>query len=264
MQATDITNTTELLTTLNNKLRPQAIERYAVIERYAAIERNAAIECPTAVDGERAGRRRQSVSTIIMCFILAVCALPAMAQRSYFYFAWDVNQPLSNKSWVDETSSRGAKLGFRKVIGEERRISVGLDLNWNYFQSYKPTETFYTDNGAVTTDYFNTIFQMGAALTGQYYFPIGDKQVFYPYVGLGLGANRMEYTVSYNIYADQDVGFGFLARPEAGILVRIGERRRFGMIAGVHYDYSTARSDDYGYNNFMSAGFQLGIVALQW
>lgn len=186
------------------------------------------------------------------------------AQRSYFYFAWDVNQPLSNTSWIDETSTRGAKLGFRKFVGEARRISVGLDLNWNYLESYKPTETFYTDNGAVTTDYFNNIFTMAAALSGQYYFPIGDKQVFYPYVGLGLGANRNRYTVSYNIYQDEEDAFGFLARPEAGILVRIGERRRFGLTAAVHYDYSTNTSDNYGYSNFMTAGFQIGVVSLQW
>ncbi|HTF18294.1 MAG TPA: hypothetical protein VK658_09500 [Chryseolinea sp.] len=212
---------------------------------------------------------KRSLRPVMLCALITFTLVMAsgvrsFAQRSYFYFGWDVNQPLSNTSWIDETSTRGAKLGFRKFIGEERRISVGLDLNWNYLETYKPTETFYTDNGAVTTDYFNNIFQMAGAVTGQYYFPIGDKQVFYPYVGLGLGANRNQYTVSYNIYQDEDVGFGFLARPEVGILVRIGERRRFGLTAAVHYDYSTNSSSDYGYNNFMTAGFQIGVVSLQW
>lgn len=209
-------------------------------------------------------RSRLALVTATALVLITASTLPSIAQRSYLYFAWDVNQPLSNTSWVDETSARGARAGFRKVIGEARRISVGLEVNWNYFQTYKPVETFSTDNGAVTTDYFNDIFQMAAALSGQYYFPIGDKQVFYPYVGLGLGANRVDYTVSYNIYQDQDRGYGFLARPEAGILVRIGERRRFGVIAAVHYDYSTNQSSDYGYNNFMAAGFNIGVVALQW
>ena len=196
-------------------------------------------------------------------FILTT-AVTTFAQRSYFYFAWDVNQPLSNTNWIEDTSTRGARVGFRKFIGDQRRISVGLDVNWNYFQTYKPTETFYTDNGAVTTDYFNDIAQVAAAISGQYYFPISDKQVFYPYVGLGLGANRNRYTVSYNIYQDEESAYGFLARPEAGILVRIGERRRFGLTAALHYDFSTNRSETYGYNNFMAAGFNIGLVALQW
>jgi hypothetical protein len=198
-----------------------------------------------------------------LAMIIGTCAT-TFAQRSYFYFAWDVNQPLTNTSWIDETSTRGAKFGFRKFIGEERRISIGVDLNWNYLESYKPTQTFYTDNGAITTDYFNDIFTVAAAVSGQYYFPIGDKQIFYPYVGLGLGANRNRYTVSYNIYQDEDEGYGFLARPEAGILVRVGERRRFGLTAAVHYDYSTNSSADYGYSNFATAGFQVGVVSLQW
>lgn len=207
------------------------------------------------------GMRQKLFVTAMFMLLTAVTAL---AQRSYLYFAWDINQPLSNTSWIDETSTRGARIGFRKFVGDERRISVGLDINWNYFQSYKPTETFYTDNGAVTTDYFNDIGQMAAALSGQYYFPIGDKQVFYPYVGLGLGANRNRYTVSYNIYQDEESAYGFLARPEAGILVRVGERRRFGLTAAIHYDFSTNSSENYGYNNFMTAGFNIGVVALQW
>ena len=210
--------------------------------------------------------RRSSVvrQVLITGVLILVSTVAALAQRSYFYFAWDANLPLSNTGWIDDASTRGARVGFRKFIGDERRISVGLDVNWNYFQTYKPTETFYTENGAVTTDYFNDIGQVAAAISGQYYFPIGDKQVFYPYVGLGLGANRNRYTVSYNIYQDEESAYGFLARPEAGILVRIGERRRFGLTAAVHYDYSTNKSESYGYNNFMSAGFNIGIVALQW
>jgi hypothetical protein len=79
-----------------------------------------------------------------------------------------------------------------------------------------------------------------------------------------LGAGRNNYKVSYNIYTDEESTWGFLARPEAGILVRIGTRRRLGLMAAAHYDFSTAKSDSYGYNNFMNAGFQLGIMFMQW
>ena len=82
-------------------------------------------------------------------------------------------------------------------------------------------------------------------------------------MGLGLGANRNEYNVYYNIFRHDRV-FGFLARPEAGIIVRIGERRRTGIMAAVHYDYSTNKSDVLDYDNFSSVGVQLGIVLLQW
>lgn len=208
--------------------------------------------------------RHKLIYTLFAVALLAAPAAGSFAQESYFHFAWDVNHPLSNTSWIDNTSARGAKLGFRKFIGDERRISAGVDVNWNYFRAYKPTETFISDGGAITTDYFNDIFQLAAVVSGQYYFPLGEKEYFYPYVGMGLGANRNRYTVSYNIYQDREAAYGFLARPEAGILVRLGDRRRLGIMAAVHYDFSTNKSASYGYDNFSSVGFQLGITSLQW
>lgn len=200
-------------------------------------------------------------ATILFLFVTGV----AFAQESIFYFSWDVNVPLTNKEWISSTSTRGARLGFRKFIGAERKFSAGLDVNWAYYQEYKPTETFQQPNGgAITTDYFNDIFQGGITASGQYYFRTGNNEHFFPYAGIGLGAGRNSYKVSYNIYSDEESTWGFLARPEAGILVRIGARRRLGVMAAAHYDFSTAKSVSYGYDNFMNAGFQLGIMFMQW
>jgi hypothetical protein len=188
----------------------------------------------------------------------------AEAQENYFYISWNGNIPLSSTEFIDNASGRGAKIGFRKFLGVERRFSVGGDFNWAQYDEYKPRETFVNESGAITTDYYNYIYQYGLTISGQYYFLLGEKDRFFPYVGLGLGANRNEYNVYYNIYTDTDRVFGFLARPEAGIIVRIGERRRTGIMAAVHYDYSTNKSDVLDYDNFSSVGVQLGIVLLQW
>ena len=188
----------------------------------------------------------------------------AQAQENYFYISWNGTIPLSSTEFIDNASGRGAKIGFRKFVGAERRISVGADFNWAQYDQYKPRETFVNESGAITTDYFNYIYQYGLTVSGQYYFPLGENERFFPYVGLGLGANRNEYNVYYNIYTDTDRVFGFLARPEAGIIVRVGERRRTGIMAAIHYDYSTNKSDQFDYDNFSSVGVQLGIVLLQW
>ncbi len=201
---------------------------------------------------------------IHLLFLFLLCSGIGYGQESYVYFNWDVNTPLTNKEWIDNTSLRGARAGFRKFIGVERKFSAGLDINWSYFDDYKPTETFQNPNGAITTDYFNNIFQMGAAVSSQYHFKVTNAEYLFPYVGLGLGAARNTYSVSYNIYKDEENSWGMLARPEAGILVRIGTRRKLGLMAAVHYDYSTAKSNDYGYNNFSTVGFQLGIMSMQW
>lgn len=197
-------------------------------------------------------------------FLLLLFPLFAEAQENYFYVSWNGNIPLSGKDYIDNASGRGAKIGYRGFFGRNRNFSAGVDLNWAQYDQYKPKETFQNESGAITTDYFNYIYSYGLTLNSQYYFPLGDKETFFPYVGLGVGVNRNEYTVYYNIYTDTDRVFGFLARPEAGILVRIGERKRVGAMAAVHYDFSTNSSDELDYKNFSTVGFQLGIIFLQW
>lgn len=200
----------------------------------------------------------------LIIFFVCVTGV-AYAQDNYFYVNWDVNFPLANKDWIGASSTRGAKLGFRKFIGPDRKFSAGVDINWAYYQEYKPTETFQQPGGgAITTDYFNDIFQVGFAASGQYYFPVGNGDRLFPYAGIGLGAGKNSYTVSYNIYSEEESSWGFLARPEAGVLVRIGERRKLGLMAAAHYDFSTCKSVSHGYDNFMNAGFQVGIMLMQW
>ncbi|WP_276369627.1 outer membrane beta-barrel protein [Chryseolinea sp. H1M3-3] len=200
----------------------------------------------------------------ILSIAFMLLIVRAEAQENFFYINWNGNIPLSSKEYIDNASGRGAKIGYRFFFGRDRRFSAGVDFNWAQYDQYKPKETFETESGAITTDYFNYIYQYGLTASSQYYFPLGEKDRFFPYVGLGLGVNRNEYNVYYNIYTDSDKAFGFLARPEAGILVRIGERRRMGVMAAVHYDYSTNKSDELDYKNFSTVGFQLGIMMLQW
>jgi hypothetical protein len=55
-----------------------------------------------------------------------------------------------------------------------------------------------------------------------------------------------------------------MARPHAGVWIKAGEQKNWGINAGVHYDFSTAKSKDIGYKNFMNLGFEIGLVFLQW
>ncbi|HYG17672.1 MAG TPA: outer membrane beta-barrel protein [Ohtaekwangia sp.] len=191
--------------------------------------------------------------------ILLLSGYALQAQENYFYLTWDINIPVSSTDWISGTSTAGGKAGYRAFLNNEK-FSVGLDLNWATLDQYQPKQTFPTENGALTTDYFNYIYTYGITATGQYNFTVGDGDRFYPYVGIGLGANMNEYKMYYNIYTEEDKNWGFLARPEAGILVRVG--RSFGLMAAVHFDYSTNKSDYFDYKNFSTVGFQLGIALM--
>lgn len=193
---------------------------------------------------------------LLLIFVLLGSA--ALAQDKYFYLAVDMNKPLSNTGWISDGTARGFRAGYRAFVTPN--ISAGLDIGSAAYDQYNPTETLELTNGAVTTDYFKYVYSHSAVVSGQYNFPLGEKEIFYTYAGLGFGANYNEYVRFYNIYDDREKAWGFLARPEAGVLVRFGQRRSIGAMAAVHYDFSTNRSKKFEYDNFSSIGFQVGLM----
>jgi len=197
------------------------------------------------------------------CAILIFLFAPLMlvAQGKYFYVSLDVNKPLSNTAWIEDVTARGFRAGYRVFITP--RISAGLDLGAATYDQYVPTETRQSENGAVTTDYFNYVYNYNATLSGQYNFKIGDGEQIFPYAGLGVGANHNEYFLYYNIYSESERRWGFLVRPEAGVLVKFSKYRSIGAIASVHYNYSTNSSRRYGYDNFNSLAFQVGLILME-
>jgi len=194
----------------------------------------------------------------ILSIVFTLISAALLAQPKYFYVTLDYNVPLSNKEWISKGSAKGLRIGYRAFITD--RVSAGIDLGSASLNEYKPTRTIESATGAITTDYFNYIYSYSAVISGQYNFLVGDGDMIFPYAGLGLGANYNEYLQYYNIYTDGDKAFGFLARPEAGILVRFGTRRSLGAMASVHYNYSTNKNADFGYKNFSTAGFQIGLM----
>jgi hypothetical protein len=184
------------------------------------------------------------------------------AQEKYIYLSIDGNKPLSNTNWIEDVSFAAGKFGYRGFI--RPNFSAGLDLGWANFDQYEPRSTKQNATGAVTSDYFHYVYSYSGVLSGQYYFKDEDEDRFFPYAGLGLGANTNEYVLYYNIYEDTERSWGFLARPEIGLLFRFTERGGLGIMAAIHYDYSTNKSEKFAYDNFSSLGFQIGIVSMSF
>lgn len=193
--------------------------------------------------------------TIILFFTLV--AFTTAAQDKYFYINLDVNKPLSNSSWLESTSARGLRAGYRSPINDSK-FSVGIDISGTTYDQYLPRRTYQNGDRAITTDYYHYIYSYSAAISGQY--NLRQEGTFLPYVGIGVGANNNQYIQYYNVYEDTDTGWGFLARPEAGVLIKFGKYRRVGGMAAVHYDFSTNRSDMFNYQNFSTIGFQVGLI----
>jgi outer membrane protein W len=199
-------------------------------------------------------------AAILLLIMMAFGSASAQFYDKMFFVGWNVNSPLVNKDFAGKSSTHGARVGYRERVRE--KLAVGIDLTWATYDDYIPRQTYVSTGSAITTDYVNYANNYGALLTGDYYF-FTDKKVM-PYVGLGAGIAYNNYKVYYNVYSTGDNAFGFLARPQAGVWIKFSEQRNWGLNAGVHFDFSTARSKDMGYTNFMNAGFELGLVFLDW
>ena len=196
----------------------------------------------------------------VIILVVLVCPVLATAQEKYIYLNLDVLKPTSNTAWIEDVTMAAGKIGYRGFI--RPNFSAGLDLGWANYDQYKPPVTKENATGAVTTDYFNYIYSYTGVVSGQYYFKDEDEDRFFPYAGLGLGAATNEYVLYYNIYEDTERSWGFLARPEIGLLFRFTERGSVGIMAAIHYDYATNKSEKFNYNNFSALGFQIGIMAM--
>jgi hypothetical protein len=195
----------------------------------------------------------------LTCLFVVIWCSQGMAQNNYVYINWDINKPLTNTEWVESTSTRGGKVGYRFFFTEHRKFSLGVDYSWTSFEEYAPTQTFVNGSTAITTDYLKFVYQSALAISGQYYLNGGKSDWFFPYAGLGMGVNRNRYVMNFNVYSNEDKTFGFLARPELGLLAKFGRDRNVGVMAAMHYDYASNKSEDFDYKRFTSMGFQVGV-----
>jgi hypothetical protein len=181
----------------------------------------------------------------------------------YYFFNWDINKPLSNPDYISQQSSLGTKLGFRKRLNDEDKLWVGGDFNWVVYKQYIPYTTYPVSNGAVSTDLYNYSYNYSATINMDYFFLPKDK-ILVPYAGLGLGAAFYRFVQYYNVYGTSSDNWGFVIKPEAGVLIGFGENSAWRAKIAAHYDYATTKDANFGYNNFSNLGIQFGIVKMAW
>jgi hypothetical protein len=198
-------------------------------------------------------------------FALAFMIFPLVADlagqdlnlfRRNFSVSWDVNLPLTNTTYIKNATADGIMIGYRERMSDH--FYMGVDLSSAHYSDYSPRQTYYSEMGAFTSDFFKYTSSYGAVLSGNYFFR-PDRRLM-PFVGLGAGVSYHTFRLYYNIYSQTDSNWGFLMRPEAGAMLKFGKRGIWGLITSVHFDYSSVKNETFGYKNFTSAGFRTGLV----
>ena len=200
---------------------------------------------------------KKLIITLSLVFILAASGL---AQSNLFGIGWEINIP-SNNNYVKKTSYAGGRMEYRHFFN--KKFSDGVALNWATYEQFLPRQTFtiFYCNKAVTSDFVAQIYQLPITATAHYYFI--ETDLFKPYIGLAVGGQYLEQSLYYNVYVSDDNGWGFVARPELGTIIKTSVLNKWGFLAAVNYSYSTNKTEIINSDSFKNIGFTIGVAFWQ-
>ena len=196
---------------------------------------------------------------IILIYISFISAGSINAQTNWHLdhmglVNWQIATPVST-NYLKETSLAGGSVEYRKFI--KQNMSVGIGLAWNSFEQYIPPKVYEKPDGsqALYTDFVHQVYTLPIYLNAHYYFGGGDKMK--PYAGIGLGAQYSEQSAYYNIFVTEEENWGFVARPEVGLLYRFNND--FGLHGNVGFNYATNKNDAFKIDDLKHVYYSIGI-----
>lgn len=174
---------------------------------------------------------------------------------NFIFVGYEVSIP-TNNNYLTETSWSGIRFDYRRILSPN--VSIGLGVSFNTFNQYFPTTTYQKKDGsgAVTGDMIRQIYTAPITLSAHYY--LTSKSLIKPYVGIGLGTEYAEQNAYFNIYKVGANNWGFVVRPEAGLIARFN--REFAGFLSAAYNYSTNSEDSFNINHLSQIPFTIGVV----
>ncbi len=191
--------------------------------------------------------------------ISAIATVGANAQNGDWYLKnimtlnWQLATPV-NGTYLSNTSWVGGNFEFRHFIN--KKISVGAGISWNSFEQYVEPTIYEKPDGssALYTDMVRQVYTFPLYANAHYYFEAGAK--LKPYIGIGLGGQYSEQSAYYNVFVSESTNWGFVARPEAGLLYKLGDYA--GIHLNVGYSYATNQNADFRIDNFKHLFYSVG------
>ena len=181
-------------------------------------------------------------------------AQPFSSTLNKFMIGYEVAVPSGD--FLSKTSWAGGRIEYRHMV--QPNVSIGMGMSWNSFDEYVPKTTYQKPDGsgAVTTDLVKEIYTLPLTLSAHYYW-IKSKGII-PYAGLGLGAQYSDQTLYFNIFAVEDNNWGFVARPEIGIVYPLSDAT--GLYLSAAYNYATNKNEAVDINNVSQFAFTIGFI----
>jgi len=172
----------------------------------------------------------------VIIISLLLLGLQSHSQQRTLRFEANYNlaMPLGNfKDLTNKTSFNGWQAAL--MYGLTNQVSLGVQSGFQDFYQKYDRQVYHgagTDISAVIT---NSIQIIPLMLTGKYRFT--QSGMVQPFVALGVGGGLVQYSKYYGEFSDTHSGFSFMAQPEVGIYIPVGQTKRVGINIAAAYDY---------------------------
>jgi outer membrane protein W len=192
---------------------------------------------------------------VLMCFCKYSQAQSSKSGlgTDLFFVSYEVASP-TNSNYLTNTSWSGARFEYRRMV--RPNISLGIAVSFNAFDQYFNTQTYQYKggNGAITGDMIRQVYTSPLTASLHYYFE-GTK--IKPYIGIGLGTEYSEQDIYFNIYNAKVDNWGFVMRPEFGLLGKFSDY--VGGFISVSYNYATNSSDSFNIDHLTHVPVNIGV-----
>jgi len=151
--------------------------------------------------------------------------------------------------YIGNASFRGFEVALLWPV--VRSLFLGVTFGYNGFYEATGHETYQLESAAVNAKLYRYADSWPLALVGRYLF-LQNRSMLRPYLGVRVGAAWVDTTTLVTDRTYQDSSFGFLAAPEAGILVHLSA----AVLACVSYAFnfttaSPGERDAIAYNSLV-------------
>ena len=201
--------------------------------------------------------------SFLLLALAATCATPEMARADGFLDAWHPNQsfwaigwevgiPTTSfrSDWVNRVSPAGGQFEVR--VGVMERLSVGVAMNYNWFdQNYSQVTVVYPEH-TVTGPVYRRLRAFVARGTVHYDLPSTRLQ---PFVGVGVGGIWTQTRIQTADQARNAYSSYLAVDPEAGFLLSTSDSFAFYLLG--RYQWTAASF--YQVKNAQWVGVQIGM-----
>jgi len=201
--------------------------------------------------------KNQKMILQVCCAALFIVLAAGAAQADDFVaLTWGMALPSGDlKDYTGKFSLRGFTFEGRHFFKDN--WSVGGSLNYNTF--YETTDELISiENRDISGTQFRVVYSMPLLATAHYYINWDYYQKVRPYVGLGVGAYRMERRLDIGVYSIRERNWHFGLAPEFGIGIPFDFTKSICFNVKYNYAFEAGGIGPYSY-----WGFNLGAAWMQ-